>query len=695
MASCVATTSQKSYLCTNRRLVMYLYRKATIEGCDKSRAFFKDDTFEAIHLAVTNNPEDRQMLLKTTTTILKCFTNSHNNPFNLQALTFDVVTTYMLGRHKINRDGTVGTLSTSSFEAIRSAYAHLLRIAGEKPHESLNRMRQFMGGMKRTVAKDIQDEGMSCEPGKSPMSFPVYKRLCLILSRSKHPECIFARCWLTLEWNLISRAESCARTHMNHIEWRDDCLILFLPITKTNQEGVDRSIPWHIFANPKAPEICCIHALAIYLFTNPQLLMGDARLFPGTRQYNRYIEIISKTIANNRQELEQFGNISNLGSHSIRKGAASYCASGSTISPPIVSICLRANWSIGGSKERYLKFENAGDQFVGRMVSGLDAFSPLFAISPPFFHQDVNEDDVIKAFLEENMIIADSHTHLVKMLLACVSYNWEWYSNVMHALNPFKTSIVFSKLTPLIIRKSIIAFPWQDDRSPSCPKFSGIPPHVTIVTMLQNIKDGQGQVTQDVVDNIIQELNDRGTFGGFSETRMQVLMNRMIQDVTNEITTVVERHIPAGTTTPAAENTARTNFNYSFLGGQMHMLPEGWVLPHGMNLRACFGLWFVGIKSVNVPPFCFIRRLSEFEHLVEGKKRYSEMKFLFRVVERFGRERNLWIQDVRGWTENLVQRLYDGVATSLLGYELQRFHTKSWATVVKRLRTVERQRRGN
>ena len=176
---------------------------------------------------------------------------------------------------------------------------------------------------------------------------------------------------------------------------------------------------------------------------------------------------------------------------------------------------------------------------------------------------------------------------------------------------------------------------------------------------------------------------------------MQVLMNRMIQDVTNEITTVVQRHIPAGTTTPAAENTARNNFNYSFWGGQMHMLPEGWVLPHGMNLRACFGLWFVGIKSVNVPPFCFIRRLSEFEHLVEGKKRYSEMKFLFRVVERFGRERNLWIEDERGWTENLVQRLYDGVATSLLGYELQRFHTKSWATVVKRLRTVERQRRGN
>ena len=47
---------------------------------------------------------------------------------------------------------------------------------------------------------------------------------------------------------------------------------------------------------------------------------------------------------------------------------------------------------------------------------------------------------------------------------------------------------------------------------------------------------------------------------------------------------------------------------------------------------------------------------------------------------------------MRGWNESLVQRLYDGVATSLLGYELARIYTKTWNAVVKRLRIVERQR---
>jgi hypothetical protein len=54
-----------------------------------------------------------------------------------------------------------------------------------------------------------------------------------------------------------------------------------------------------------------------------------------------------------------------LGSHSARKGASSHASSGTTVSPPMVSICLRAMWSMGHVKERYLQFEKAGDQYLG------------------------------------------------------------------------------------------------------------------------------------------------------------------------------------------------------------------------------------------------------------------------------------------------------------------------------------------
>ena len=74
-----------------------------------------------------------------------------------------------------------------------------------------------------------------------------------------------------------------------------------------------------------------------------------------------------------------------FGTHSIRKGAATHVATGSTASPPISVICLRANWVMPGVMGRYIKFESAGDQFVGKCVSGRTHDSKLFAASPIYF----------------------------------------------------------------------------------------------------------------------------------------------------------------------------------------------------------------------------------------------------------------------------------------------------------------------
>ena len=40
---------------------------------------------------------------------------------------------------------------------------------------------------------------------------------------------------------------------------------------------------------------------------------------------------------------------------------------------------------MGGVKDRYLKRESAGDQYVGRCAAGLDQLSKQFAVSPPYF----------------------------------------------------------------------------------------------------------------------------------------------------------------------------------------------------------------------------------------------------------------------------------------------------------------------
>ena len=42
-----------------------------------------------------------------------------------------------------------------------------------------------------------------------------------------------------------------------------------------------------------------------------------------------------------------------------------------TVSPPMASIFLRENCTLGGVEDIYIKYEGAGNKFVGRAVSGI------------------------------------------------------------------------------------------------------------------------------------------------------------------------------------------------------------------------------------------------------------------------------------------------------------------------------------
>ena len=69
-----------------------------------------------------------------------------------------------------------------------------------------------------------------------------------------------------------------------------------------------------------------------------------------------------------------------------KKGVSTMVASGCAISPPIISLCIRAGWSIDGMKERYLKYESARDKYVGRIVYGLNLLSTNFTVSLLYFN---------------------------------------------------------------------------------------------------------------------------------------------------------------------------------------------------------------------------------------------------------------------------------------------------------------------
>ena len=70
------------------------------------------------------------------------------------------------------------------------------------------------------------------------------------------------------------------------------------------------------------------------------MLRRGAHLFPADKQYNITLNILQE----NCDEL----NCLHLAFAKVIKGVAIMVSAGCTVSPPIVSICIRAGWLVGG-----------------------------------------------------------------------------------------------------------------------------------------------------------------------------------------------------------------------------------------------------------------------------------------------------------------------------------------------------------
>ena len=82
-----------------------------------------------------------------------------------------------------------------------------------------------MRGMKQKVTNQKEQSGIKADEVKSVMLFRFYEQICKLMVESEDDEFIFGHCFLTLEWNLITRSDNVVHYHVNHLEWRNDCLL--------------------------------------------------------------------------------------------------------------------------------------------------------------------------------------------------------------------------------------------------------------------------------------------------------------------------------------------------------------------------------------------------------------------------------------------------------------------------------------
>ena len=117
-------------------------------------------------------------------------------------------------------------------------------------------------------------------------------------------------------------------------------------------------------------------------------------------------------------KLEFEVSVEDIRFHSIRKGAATYVSSGSTCAPPQVATNIRAGWTMGAIQDTYLRYESAGDQYVGQVVSGSPLSSAKFGALPPQFDCQENANNVVSRMFSS----ISSHLNCVARYIHLVFY---------------------------------------------------------------------------------------------------------------------------------------------------------------------------------------------------------------------------------------------------------------------------------
>jgi len=625
-------------------------------------------------------------------------------------------------------DSATIRLSPSSYDAACSALSHLFTESGiskeenESTKELWTKLGAYKKGTRRLGVKEKDKMGLSTDEGKKPLPFTAYKYLAKVLFESSKAEHVAAHTFLIIEWNLISRAEFVVNSKIDSIRCHGDAILFCMGKTKTDQEGTKNiDHPWHVYANNECAYICPVLALARHLITNPKILVGNCPLFEGSGQYDRYNHILNEIVSSDEHR-NMFVALGmppqHFGTHSIRKGAVTHISTGTTSNPPIASICLRANWAMPGVMNRYIKHENAGDQFVGKCVSGRSRLSKEFAASQAYFDfslltraEKERNEKVIDCWIQSRMPEAARSNEkvfaLFKMCVASLAYHRHFLEENLHSRSNVRVSVFYLEQIPLVEHVTI-AYPWN--KTSDTPEVTGIPPDVLIMAEFESmriqLREMKASITGQFAQTLRKELDDRevGGIAYAKMTEMMAKMDSMMSMLTkkerenrptasaffDEIDNILEEsaHFELSneededivlpfvddgtldqlTSKRTSQQLKARKFTIGYHHGKLNPLPSTWRYPKGITLIQLINLWLLGVNDQNVPPLGKVN--TQWVYHFDTKARdYSKMKQVMKFVETFGKQRGVWVEGTRvKWDGAFVTTLWDAIWEDFIPY---------------------------
>jgi hypothetical protein len=401
--------------------------------------------------------------------------------------------------------------------------------------------------------------------------------------------------------------------------------------------GNDEAVKRHVFANPKEPSICPVHALSTYFATVPTQTIG--MLFKGNNQYERFRKNLLGLVVKHKDEVIAMGiDPDEIGVHSIWKGAATYACSGTTCSPSMGAVCNRDGWTMGKVKDTYMQYEAAQDQYVGRLVAGLNIHSFEFSVSPPYFQPSLMVDNA-SVMNDVGIVfpfpIETKHILVMRFCLASLIYSKPFLLEKLGSATPLPKS---NCLKPAGLESHVqwVRTKFAHEKVDLELQICGIPPHVIQLQKLEQISQDLLTSTREYQAAIVsayselmrefhQELDARSIGGG------QITVSRieeMIKPVYDRLAELLESPRLALTTANTHEATDISSINSGHRmelyrwgnNNRFRRLKENYKICTKMTVLAVWQLWHHGDEECF--PFKSVEQIDICDSKMEnGRKR--------------------------------------------------------------------------
>ena len=352
----------------------------------------------------------------------------------------------------------------------------------------------------------------------------------------------------------------------------------------------------------------------------------------GSHRYNSQLKKLFEGVM--KAILPQFIRPDHANSHGTRKGAGVEATSGTTCPPPIPSVAARGEWSMGKVFDVYWTFAHAGDQYLGRILAGLDPNSANFACIPPHFEEGLENSDIneamnlcFKNIMDKNAEELPNIIGILLRFLACMVHHSDYLITTIISKNPanklnqipiFTDKDLLDRLKKLVSTKA----------TSKIPKASGIPPHTKQIVLMSDLINEFAKEREersnlfDKMSEIVSEKLEKIAADNGSLTRSAV--KNMFEDefgifktaMSTEISTSVAKSLSVLSLPPALNslgsvgeeqqnngeawaNGAYKVYSYS---GRFFSVPKNFAFPSDVKRQRAWTLWLKGMDFLTKDP---------------------------------------------------------------------------------------------